>query len=234
VNYSSRKTQRIIQSGTRERHASEFPPKSNLVRSAPRNGRFEEEVLQNVNNLSWLVPPQERHISRASNTPFIPPDIMLEGGPATQAETSTTYAAHLQMSRQEQDISRTPSQDGVSGGPTGPGRPGGPRRPNAQPSQDASPSPADQMKRGTQQMNNVDMGSPLPEGAQTHDSRSPINSIGQNMELIPAQHFNRMNCNMIPSQASGGSNHTSKTIRCRRCCSNIRTRRGISWLGRPG
>jgi hypothetical protein len=86
-----------------------------------------------------------------------------------------------------------------------PGASEGPRRPNAQPFQDASPqstrpeaspSPTDQMKRGTQQMNNVGLGSPLPEGVQTRDSPSPISSIGQNMEPILALHSNRINGNM--------------------------------------
>lgn len=66
-----------------------------------------------------------------------------------------------------QDTSGLPQNDGVPGGRGGQGAPGGPQpfqRPALQGARPgASPNAADQMKRGTQQMNITGMGSHLPK-----------------------------------------------------------------------
>lgn len=120
----------------------------------------------------------------------------------------------LMMARQEQDNSGgVPRVDGAGpGGPGGPGGgPGGPNGPNGQPFQGtspqgsrngASPNPADQMKRGNPALANAaNMGSPVPEGAQSHNSPNPINFMGGQMDpSMNGQHFfknmNGMDANM--------------------------------------
>jgi hypothetical protein len=100
----------------------------------------------------------------------------------------------LMMARQEQDnMGGIPRGDGPSAGPNGPN---GQMMPEASPHtrSGASPNPAEQMKRGTPQMSNNGMGSPLPDGAQSRGSPNPMNFMGNEMnpQLNP-QFFKEMN-----------------------------------------
>lgn len=112
----------------------------------------------------------------------------------------------LMMARQEQDNMAIP-RDG-SGGPGGPG-------PNGQPFQGTSPqgprtgtspNPADQMKRGTPQMNAAGIPSPLPEG-QSRGSPSAMNFMPNQMDPNMAPHFykqmNGMDGNMVGGMPNG-------------------------------
>ncbi|EWG49920.1 hypothetical protein FVEG_09273 [Fusarium verticillioides 7600] len=101
----------------------------------------------------------------------------------------------LMMARQEQDTV------GGNGMPREgqPGQPGGPPGPNGQfPDTSpqamrpgASPNPAEQMKRGTPQMNNSGIPSPVPEGGQSRGSPNPaaMNFMGNQMDPNMAPHF---------------------------------------------
>ncbi|CEJ90235.1 Putative Protein F37C4.5 [[Torrubiella] hemipterigena] len=93
----------------------------------------------------------------------------------------------LMMARQEQDN-------------MGGAQPGGPTTgPNGQPFPDASPqavragaspNPADQAKRGTPQMNNSGIPSPVPEGGQSRDSPNPgMNFMPGHVDPNMAPHF---------------------------------------------
>ena len=107
-----------------------------------------------------------------------------------------------------------PRADG-QGGPAGPVGPN-PQGPNGQPFQGASPqgpragaspNPSEQMKRAGQ-MNPVNMGSPLPEGAQSRGSPNAINFMGAQMDPSTAPHFfkdmNGMGGNMaVAAQMNG-------------------------------
>jgi hypothetical protein len=54
----------------------------------------------------------------------------------------------------------------------------------------ASPNPAEQMKRGTPQMNNSGIPSPVPEGGQSRGSPNPaMNFMGNQMDPNMAPHF---------------------------------------------
>lgn len=120
----------------------------------------------------------------------------------------------LMMARQEQDGMAMPRADG-QGGPAGPVGPN-PQGPNGQPFQGASPqgpragaspNPSEQMKRAGQ-MNPVNMGSPLPEGAQSRGSPNAINFMGAQMDPSTAPHFfkdmNGMGGNMaVAAQMNG-------------------------------
>lgn len=101
----------------------------------------------------------------------------------------------LMMARQEQDTigGATP------GAPGGPGGPGGPPGPNGQPFADtspqamrtgASPNPAEQMKRGTPQMNNSSVPSPVPDGGQSRGSPNPNMAFMANHDPNMNAHFN--------------------------------------------
>ncbi|KAI6767791.1 hypothetical protein HG530_005800 [Fusarium avenaceum] len=99
----------------------------------------------------------------------------------------------LMMARQEQDtVGNGMPREGQ------PGQPGGPPGPNGQfPDTSpqamrpgASPNPADQMKRGTPQMNNSGIPSPVPEGGQSRGSPNPaMNFMGNQMDPNMAPHF---------------------------------------------
>lgn len=86
----------------------------------------------------------------------------------------------LMMARQEQDN---------IGGPT-PGQQGVPGQ-NGQPFPDSStsPNPADQMKRGTPQMNSSGIPSPVPEGGQSRGSPNPGMNFMGNVDPNMAPHF---------------------------------------------
>ncbi|KAI5458878.1 hypothetical protein BGZ63DRAFT_267394 [Mariannaea sp. PMI_226] len=119
----------------------------------------------------------------------------------------------LMMARQEQDTigGATP------GAPGGPGGPGGPPGPNGQPFADtspqamragASPNPADQMKRGTPQMNNSSVPSPVPEGGQSRGSpNNNMSFMGNHVDPNMNPHFNmaqqQMNGMRPPSSHPG-------------------------------
>lgn len=108
----------------------------------------------------------------------------------------------LMMARQEQDT--------ITGAaPGGPGQPG--QGPNGQ-SFDASPqamragaspNPADQMKRGTPQMNNSGIPSPVPEGGQSRDSPNPMNFMGNQVDPSMAPHFFKPGGDMAQAQMNG-------------------------------
>ncbi|KAM0347428.1 hypothetical protein ACHAPU_004949 [Fusarium lateritium] len=96
----------------------------------------------------------------------------------------------LMMARQEQDT--------VGNGMPREGQPGGPPGPNGQfPDTSpqamrpgASPNPSEQMKRGTPQMNNSGIPSPVPEGGQSRGSPNPaMNFMGNQMDPNMAPHF---------------------------------------------
>ncbi|KAG6034918.1 hypothetical protein E4U41_006308 [Claviceps citrina] len=95
----------------------------------------------------------------------------------------------LMMARQEQDT--IIPRDG--GGPGAPGQPGhNGQFPDASPQamrSGASPNPSDQMKRGTPQMNNSGIPSPVPEGGQSRDSPNPMNFMGSQVDPSMAPHF---------------------------------------------
>ncbi|KAI8623149.1 hypothetical protein F5Y19DRAFT_493226 [Xylariaceae sp. FL1651] len=111
----------------------------------------------------------------------------------------------LMMARQEQD-----SIGGIPRDGSGPGGPGGPPGQNGQPFQDtspqgvrpgASPNPAEQMKRGTPQMNPAGIPSPLPEGAQSRGSPNAMsfipNGIDPNIQQTFFKGMNGMEGNMV-------------------------------------
>ncbi|KAM0255059.1 hypothetical protein ACHAQJ_006137 [Trichoderma viride] len=96
----------------------------------------------------------------------------------------------LMMARQEQsDMGGIPRD----------GQPGAPGGPNGQPFPDtspqgmrsgASPNPAEQMKRGTPQMNNSGIPSPVPDGGQSRESPNPaMNFLGNHVDVSMAPHF---------------------------------------------
>ncbi|KID74566.1 Transcriptional activator somA [Metarhizium brunneum] len=116
----------------------------------------------------------------------------------------------LMMARQEQDtITGMPARDGAA--PGAPGQPG--QGPNGQPFPEASPqamrsgaspNPADQMKRGTPQMNNSGIPSPVPEGGQSRDSPNPaMNFMGNQVDPNMAPHFFKPGTDMSQAQMNG-------------------------------
>ncbi|KAI0596147.1 hypothetical protein F4775DRAFT_594579 [Biscogniauxia sp. FL1348] len=120
----------------------------------------------------------------------------------------------LMMARQEQDSMTGMRADGAV--PAGSGGPTGPPGPNGQPFQDtspqggrtgASPNPAEQMKRGTPQMNPTGIPSPLPEGAQSRGSPNTMNFMPNGMDPNMHNQFfknmNGMEGNMV-AQMNGG------------------------------
>ncbi|OLN81165.1 Transcriptional activator somA [Colletotrichum chlorophyti] len=123
----------------------------------------------------------------------------------------------LMMARQEQDSmgGAMPRGDG----PAGPGGPGGAPGPNGQPFPEtspqgartgASPNPTEQMKRGTPQMNNAGIPSPMADGATSRNSPNPMNFINPpGMDPNMAPHFfkgmNNMDGGMAANpQMNGG------------------------------
>jgi hypothetical protein len=105
----------------------------------------------------------------------------------------------LMMARQEQDSMGGVSREGGPGpSPGGPGQPV-PTGPNGQPFPDTSPqamrtgtspNPAEQMKRGTPQMNNNSgIPSPVPEGGQSRGSPNSMNFMGNHVDPKMAPHF---------------------------------------------
>lgn len=122
----------------------------------------------------------------------------------------------LMMARQEQDSMTGPREGmpGVGPGPAGPGVP----VPNGQafqgtspqggPRPGASPNPAEAIKRGTPQMNNAGIPSPLPEG-QSRGSPSGMNFMpGGQMDPSMNPQFNGMNgLNMMPNGMRPPSSH---------------------------
>lgn len=108
----------------------------------------------------------------------------------------------LMMARQEQD-----SMGGAvpRDGPPGQAAPNG-QFPDTSPQamrSGASPNPGDQIKRGTPQMNNSGIPSPVPEGGQSRDSPNPaMNFMGNQVDPNMAPHFFKgMEGNMAGAQA---------------------------------
>lgn len=108
----------------------------------------------------------------------------------------------LMMARQEQDSMGGIPRDG-QGAPTGPnGQPFPDTSPQAMRT-GTSPNPAEQMKRGTPQMNNSGIPSPVPEGGQSRGSPNPaMNFMGNHVDPNMAPHFFKgMEGNMAAAQA---------------------------------
>jgi hypothetical protein len=120
----------------------------------------------------------------------------------------------LMMARQEQDnmggvggVAGIARQDGqaVPGGPVGPNGQAFPETSPQAARTGASPNPADQMKRGTPQMNNGGIPSPLPEGAQSRGSPNPMNFLGSEINPNMAPHFFKgMEGNMVAGAQMNG------------------------------
>lgn len=117
----------------------------------------------------------------------------------------------LMMARQEQDSTMGGMPREGAGPVPGPGGPV-PTGPNGQPFPEASqamrtgtsPNPTEQMKRGTPQMNNSGIPSPVPEGGQSRGSpSSTMNFMNGNVNPNMAPHFfmNDKDGNMGVSQA---------------------------------
>ncbi|KAM3565658.1 hypothetical protein ARSEF4850_001258 [Beauveria asiatica] len=108
----------------------------------------------------------------------------------------------LMMARQEQDsMGGTMPREG----PPGPGPNG--QFPDTSPQamrSGVSPNPGDQMKRGTPQMNNSGIPSPVPEGGQSRDSPNPMNFMSNQVDPSMAPHFfKNMDPNMPQAQING-------------------------------
>ncbi|ODA83015.1 hypothetical protein RJ55_01524 [Drechmeria coniospora] len=111
----------------------------------------------------------------------------------------------LMMARQEQDsIPGSLPREGQTPGAQGPnGQPFPDASPQAMRT-GASPNPADQMKRGTPQMNNSGVPSPAPDGGQSRESPNPaMNFMGNHIDPNMAPHFfnKGMEGNMAAAQA---------------------------------
>ncbi|KAF4970009.1 hypothetical protein FZEAL_10128 [Fusarium zealandicum] len=121
----------------------------------------------------------------------------------------------LMMARQEQDTIGNIPRDGQPGGPPGPNGQFADTSPQAMRT-GASPNPSEQMKRGTPQMNNSGIPSPVPEGAQSRGSPNPgMNFMGNHANPNMAPHFFKgmegdmsgqppMNGNMRPPSSHPG------------------------------
>ncbi|ETS00990.1 hypothetical protein M419DRAFT_112214 [Trichoderma reesei RUT C-30] len=108
----------------------------------------------------------------------------------------------LMMARQEQsDMMPRDGQQNPSG-PNGPGFPD--TSPQAMRS-GASPNPAEQMKRGTPQMNNSGIPSPVPDGGQSRESPNAMNFLGNHVDVNMAPHFYKGvdGSNMAQAQMNG-------------------------------
>lgn len=95
----------------------------------------------------------------------------------------------LMMARQEQDTIGSGPREGGPAGPPGPNGPFPDGSPQAMRT-GASPNPAEQMKRGTPQMNNSNLPSPVPDGAQSRDSpNNAVNFMHGQIDPSMAPHF---------------------------------------------
>lgn len=95
----------------------------------------------------------------------------------------------LMMARQEQDTIGSMPREGGPAGPPGPNGPFPDGSPQAMRT-GASPNPAEQMKRGTPQMNNSNLPSPLPDGGQSRDSpNNAVNFMHGQVDPNMAPHF---------------------------------------------
>lgn len=102
----------------------------------------------------------------------------------------------LMMARQEQDMIPREGPPGLPGAPGAPG-PNGQQFPDTSPQgirTGASPNPAEQMKRGTPQMNNSGISSPVPENGPSRGSPSSAMNFPMGGQVDPnmQQHFNTM------------------------------------------
>ncbi|UKZ76743.1 hypothetical protein TrVFT333_004453 [Trichoderma virens FT-333] len=93
----------------------------------------------------------------------------------------------LMMARQEQSDMGGIPRDGQPGAP-GPNGPFPDTSPQAMRS-GTSPNPAEQMKRGTPQMNNSGIPSPVPDGGQSRESPNAMNFLGNHVDVNMAPHF---------------------------------------------
>jgi hypothetical protein len=152
----------------------------------------------------------------------------------------------LMMARQEQDNMGGVPREG--GGPGGPGGPGAPQGPNGQPFPDASPqamrtgtspNPTEQMKRGTPQMNNSGIPSPVPEGGQSRGSPNPaMNFMGNHVDPSMAPHFFKgMEGNMAQAQMNGlraPSSHPGQPFNGQMNPQQLMAARQAQQQGQPG
>ncbi|KAL6696848.1 hypothetical protein J3F84DRAFT_309966 [Trichoderma pleuroticola] len=94
----------------------------------------------------------------------------------------------LMMARQEQSDMGGIPRDGQPGAPGPNGQPFPDTSPQAMRS-GTSPNPAEQMKRGTPQMNNSGIPSPVPDGGQSRESPNAMNFLGNHVDVSMAPHF---------------------------------------------
>jgi len=154
--------------------------------------------------------PDGAALGQFYNTPDMAPGSMRPGGPVNgQGQSNGALQDYqmqlmlleqqnkkrLMMARQEQDMSGGGMREGGPGGPGGPGAPPGPNAQNFSGTSPpggrsgASPNPSEQMKRASQMSNPANMGSPLPDGAQSRSSPGAINFIGNNLDPNGAPNF---------------------------------------------
>lgn len=92
------------------------------------------------------------------------------------------------MARQEQSDMGGIPRDGQPGAPGPNGQPFPDTSPQAMRS-GTSPNPAEQMKRGTPQMNSGGIPSPVPDGGQSRESPNAMNFLGNHVDVSMAPHF---------------------------------------------
>ncbi|CAI4215023.1 unnamed protein product [Parascedosporium putredinis] len=114
----------------------------------------------------------------------------------------------LMMARQEQDNMGGIPRDGPNGapGPAGPPGPNGQIMPDGSPQaprSGASPNPAEQMKRGTPQMNSTNMGSPIPMAAPNMNGSMVPNGQMAGMRP-PSSHPNQQFAGPVNPQMMAG------------------------------
>lgn len=157
------------------------------------------------NQGSPMVPQPD---STAVNNFYNPPDIgggMRPGAPGQNPGAGSNHALQdyqmqlmlLEQQNKKRLMMARQEQDNMGGGamprdgPPGPGPNG--QFPDTSPQamrSGASPNPGDQIKRGTPQMNNSGIPSPVPEGGQSRDSPNPaMNFMGNQVDPNMAPHF---------------------------------------------
>ncbi|KAL6890389.1 hypothetical protein GGI43DRAFT_387590 [Trichoderma evansii] len=110
----------------------------------------------------------------------------------------------LMMARQEQSDMGGIPRDNQAGAAGPNGQPFPDTSPQAMRS-GTSPNPAEQMKRGTPQMNNSGIPSPVPDGGQSRESPNPaMNFLGNHVDVSMAPHFYKGGAdgNMAAAQAA--------------------------------
>lgn len=171
-----------------QHHGSQMPNKQ--MPNAPQ-GQGSPSMMQNAPELAAFY-----------NTPDIggpgrmPPGA--NGGPPNPPGAGSNHALQdyqmqlmlLEQQNKKRLMMARQEQDNMPGNPGGPQVPGGPF-PDASPQAmrtGTSPNPADQMKRGTPQLNNSGIPSPVPEGGQSRESPTAnMNFMGNVDPNMPPQ-----------------------------------------------